>query len=750
MTLVARFPLMAFALVLLSIVGVCIAQRSVELLLIAGALAAMSWYVTEGPRGRVLPRWVSSLLVMAVSLNVFVELLQPGIVWMHVLGRFAVWMTLIKLYERKTPRDYAQLLALSLLLILAGAVQSTELLFGVVVIVYAVLGLYVLLLFQLYSAHELAKQERVAESPRGYRLVPPVKPITGRPVVGHFRLLALGVGACGLLISALVFLIFPRSMGDGLVTTLQTLNPQRRAGFTDSIDLQSGTRITDSRRSVLTLQLLDDSGEPIRSGESVLLRGGVLDRYEGGGRWRASPSELRLVETAPDRPTPLIAEEPARGGVTQVIDPVAAQSVLFTMSVPVAVSTDDAAVLEFDPRTQLLSRGRRPSRSGYRVRSVAVPEDRALEELQEGLEPEDGRLAKLRNPRVEELSRDILRTEGVEPYAPFPDDGPDRYQWNRRAAEAFKRFLQSGKYTYVTDLSDLVAAGSAVDPIEQFLFESQRGHCEFFASALASLCWNVRIPVRVVTGYVAYEYDEQSESYVVLESNAHAWDEVRTGPHRWSVLDPTPPATLERLHNVQSSFADRLSWLYQQFEGTWNGAVVTFDTGAQSRLAELFDVAWSARLTEAVQATRRWMDQVNRAFYFGPAGYIWMGVVAFALLLAVLVLIKLMRRSRKLHHTLHLEHLKGAEYQRMLRQLGFYLDMLAVLERAGLAKPVWSPPLRFAAALSSKQPEVANIVHQITDIFYRSRYGHEAMTREETKRASGLVDELAARLKVRR
>ena len=61
MKLLRSFPMLAFSLVLVSIVGLCIAQGSVALLLVAGALAALSWYVTEGPRGRVLPRWVSAL-----------------------------------------------------------------------------------------------------------------------------------------------------------------------------------------------------------------------------------------------------------------------------------------------------------------------------------------------------------------------------------------------------------------------------------------------------------------------------------------------------------------------------------------------------------------------------------------------------------------------------------------------------------------------------------------------------------------
>ena len=92
MRLLRSFPIMAFALVLLSIVGFCAAQKSVVLLLVAGTLAALSWYVTEGPRGRTLPRWVSSLLVIAVSISVLIDLAQHREDVLGVLGRFCVWL----------------------------------------------------------------------------------------------------------------------------------------------------------------------------------------------------------------------------------------------------------------------------------------------------------------------------------------------------------------------------------------------------------------------------------------------------------------------------------------------------------------------------------------------------------------------------------------------------------------------------------------------------------------------------------
>ncbi|NIM42018.1 MAG: hypothetical protein GTO74_12505, partial [Hydrogenophaga sp.] len=58
-----------------------------------------------------------------------------------------VLLVLIKLYQHKSPRDWAQLLGLSLLLMLIGCLQTNDLMFAGTLLAYSVIGLYVLLLF---------------------------------------------------------------------------------------------------------------------------------------------------------------------------------------------------------------------------------------------------------------------------------------------------------------------------------------------------------------------------------------------------------------------------------------------------------------------------------------------------------------------------------------------------------------------------------------------------------------------------
>ena len=44
-------------------------------------------------------------------------------------------------------------------------------------------------------------------------------------------------------------------------------------------------------------------------------------------------------------------------------------------------------------------------------------------------------------------------------------------------------------------------SGAAEQPLDHFLFESQRGHCEYFSTALAVLLRAVDVPTRNVTGF---------------------------------------------------------------------------------------------------------------------------------------------------------------------------------------------------------------------------------------------------------
>jgi len=93
-------------------------------------------------------------------------------------------------------------------------------------------------------------------------------------------------------------------------------------------------------------------------------------------------------------------------------------------------------------------------------------------------------------------------------------------------------------------------------PVDQFLFEAQRGFCEHYASAFVVLMRAAGIPARIVTGYLGGEFNTIGNYFIVRQSDAHAWAEVWLAGQGWIRVDPTaiiPPDRIE-----QTSLRDRL------------------------------------------------------------------------------------------------------------------------------------------------------------------------------------------------
>jgi len=83
-----------------------------------------------------------------------------------------------------------------------------------------------------------------------------------------------------------------------------------------------------------------------------------------------------------------------------------------------------------------------------------------------------------------------------------------------------------------------------LDPLENFLFFEQRGHCEYFASAGALMARALGVPSRVAYGWSGGTYYESSNWFVFRSREAHAWTEVWLEDFGWVVMDPTPPPAL--------------------------------------------------------------------------------------------------------------------------------------------------------------------------------------------------------------
>ena len=91
-------------------------------------------------------------------------------------------------------------------------------------------------------------------------------------------------------------------------------------------------------------------------------------------------------------------------------------------------------------------------------------------------------------------------------------------------------------YTYVLGLN--VPPGR--DKLTYFLLEESTGYCEYFASGAAILLRLADVPTRYVTGFFVTAKDEQGESWIARNMDAHAWAEAwDPRQERWTIVEAT-------------------------------------------------------------------------------------------------------------------------------------------------------------------------------------------------------------------
>jgi transglutaminase-like putative cysteine protease len=123
--------------------------------------------------------------------------------------------------------------------------------------------------------------------------------------------------------------------------------------------------------------------------------------------------------------------------------------------------------------------------------------------------------------RVRDLAQEIVDAAGA----------VTRYD-KARAIESYLR-----AYTY-----DLNVAPPPLDQdiVEYFLFDVQRGYCDYSASAMVVMLRSVGVASRYASGFGMGTYDYAQERWSVSGENAHAWAEVYFPGLGWIEFEPTP------------------------------------------------------------------------------------------------------------------------------------------------------------------------------------------------------------------
>jgi hypothetical protein len=104
------------------------------------------------------------------------------------------------------------------------------------------------------------------------------------------------------------------------------------------------------------------------------------------------------------------------------------------------------------------------------------------------------------------------------------------------AAAAIETYLRSDVFSYTLTPPK---APDGQDPLYHFLFNSHKGYCEFFATAMGDMLRSLGIPSRLVSGFGPGTLDPTTNSFVVRSEDAHTWVEVYFPKYGWIEFEPT-------------------------------------------------------------------------------------------------------------------------------------------------------------------------------------------------------------------
>jgi hypothetical protein len=288
------------------------------------------------------------------------------------------------------------------------------------------------------------------------------------------------------------------------------------------------------------------------------------------------------------------------------------------------------------------------------------------------------------------------------------------------------RYLRDERrYSYSLELPD--TRGKL--PLDAFLFDVKRGHCEYFSSALAVMLRAVGIPARNVTGFLGGEYNPYGGYYGVRQADAHSWVEALLPGRGWVVLDPTPAS---RDGFNPSSLFSNLRAMADAMRAYWMTRVVGYDLRGQVRaLRELRDFFRSFSWSSGEKAEPNELGREGASkFTRGP-----LLLAAMSALVIAIGLFALVRWRRKRHSQLELRA-AAREAQRMYRQLE------RLLEKDGHARPAHVTPEAHARALSESGYRAAGAVNAVTEAYVGARYGTDSLDAERLRALKARLREL--------
>ena len=245
-----------------------------------------------------LHRWIVNTSVIASTIVLAVEVISPKIPTLAAIEHYLVLIQICKLFERKTNRDYVQLLSMSVLLMVAAGIQSRSIYFAAAWLGHTVLACHAGMVLTLKRGLDTAATVRL----RG-ELAPPSPQQVAWNALRDWPGPALrregtALVATILLVGLTFFLLAPRSGTKGLGGPSGEAG-EAESGFSSSIHL-GGVRSIYRSSEVAMRVRIRPLGPNTALPSSLYLRGQTFENYAPSmSSWSAT-----TMTTSPPWPTP--------------------------------------------------------------------------------------------------------------------------------------------------------------------------------------------------------------------------------------------------------------------------------------------------------------------------------------------------------------------------------------------------------------------------------------------------------------
>lgn len=625
---------------------------------------------------------------------------------LDVAVEFAALLQIIRLATRRGAAHDQQIIVLALLHFVAGTVLGGGLTYGICFLGFLVVAPGALVLSHLRREVE-GNYRQGARDRTGLPVdVPRIlrsRRVVGRGFLGATCLMSVPI----FLFTATLFVLFPR-VGLSLLL-LNHPRPGRMVGFSDHVDLGEVGILRQNTDLALRFDV-PGLADPPPAKLVQRLRGTAFDAYDGHA-WARTITDRHAADRAliggdvysiVRNPDPLRDKK-----ITIDLEPLDPPVIFLpARTVAIQVRAQNQALLS-EPLT--LQRGpegeMRYSGSDARGLRYDAYLARDNEPVSEAL-PASERARYLALPKLPPRIADLARewTAGqTSDYA---------------KAKAIEEHLRTG-FRY--DLAS-PSAGTK-QPLDDFLFGSKRGHCEFFSTAMAIMLRAVDIPSRNVTGFVGGTYNHFGHYYAVRQGDAHSWVEAYIDDKQhgsWLTFDPTPAAGAQPLEDTTGAIV-YLRDLAEALSQRWNRYVVGYDLRTQVRLFDDISHRYE-KLRSHAGLNRGALDRLTRA-----------PVVAGALLGAMALGYVAWKRRRPGAKRPGKPAPKTAQEKRLENAASLYRALEAALSAQGIPRPTSTPPLRHAVQLQSTQHPLAEEILALTETYLAARFGGVPLTDDDVR-----------------